>query len=126
MIRRPPRSTSTDTRFPYTTLFRSPAPEHGPFLAVCGDCCRQRQGSQAGAPHVDPRERTAADRAAGGAHVMASTAYSLQRLPQVTARTGLSKSEIYRRIAARPPTFPPPTKPGERDRKSVGEGKRVS
>src|SRR3546814_6628205 len=26
MIRRPPRSTRTDTRFPYTTLFRSPAP----------------------------------------------------------------------------------------------------
>src|SRR3546814_15301290 len=25
MIRRPPRSTRTDTRFPYTTLFRSPA-----------------------------------------------------------------------------------------------------
>src|SRR3546814_3540190 len=24
MIRRPPRSTRTDTRFPYTTLFRSP------------------------------------------------------------------------------------------------------
>src|SRR3546814_7211645 len=27
MIRRPPRSTRTDTLFPYTTLFRSP-PEH--------------------------------------------------------------------------------------------------
>src|SRR3546814_16856034 len=27
MIRRPPRSTLTDTLFPYTTLFRSPAPE---------------------------------------------------------------------------------------------------
>src|SRR3546814_6280491 len=26
MIRRPPRSTRTDTRFPYTTLFRSPDP----------------------------------------------------------------------------------------------------
>src|SRR3546814_2419373 len=26
MIRRPPRSTRTDTLFPYTTLFRSPAP----------------------------------------------------------------------------------------------------
>src|SRR3546814_8856911 len=25
MMRRPPRSTRTDTRFPYTTLFRSPA-----------------------------------------------------------------------------------------------------
>src|SRR3546814_9408340 len=34
MIRRPPRSTRTDTRFPYTTLFRSlgragPAPDAG-------------------------------------------------------------------------------------------------
>src|SRR3546814_1886267 len=27
MIRRPPRSTRTDTLFPYTTLFRSPEPE---------------------------------------------------------------------------------------------------
>src|SRR3546814_171824 len=27
MIRRPPRSTRTDTRFPYTTLFRSHTPE---------------------------------------------------------------------------------------------------
>src|SRR3546814_9604140 len=26
MIRRPPRSTRTDTLFPYTTLFRTPAP----------------------------------------------------------------------------------------------------
>src|SRR3546814_14161656 len=35
MIRRPPRSTRTDTLFPYTTLFRShlgpdPGPEHTP------------------------------------------------------------------------------------------------
>src|SRR3546814_7518272 len=28
MIRRPPRSTRTDTLFPYTTLFRSPSPQH--------------------------------------------------------------------------------------------------
>src|SRR3546814_11860381 len=28
MIRRPPRSTRTDTRFPYTTLFRSAEPGH--------------------------------------------------------------------------------------------------
>src|SRR3546814_20601243 len=28
MIRRPPRSTRTDTLFPYTTLFRSPAKRH--------------------------------------------------------------------------------------------------
>src|SRR3546814_15264876 len=30
MIRRPPRSTRTDTRFPYTTLFRSFVSPHGP------------------------------------------------------------------------------------------------
>src|SRR3546814_13876791 len=29
MIRRPPRSTRTDTLFPYTTLFRSPFREQG-------------------------------------------------------------------------------------------------
>src|SRR3546814_4363329 len=28
MVRRPPRSTRTDTLFPYTTLFRSPPPGH--------------------------------------------------------------------------------------------------
>src|SRR3546814_4919315 len=28
MLRRPPRSTRTDTRFPYTTLFRSVAPTY--------------------------------------------------------------------------------------------------
>src|SRR3546814_4253360 len=38
MIRRPPRSTRTDTLFPYTTLFRSPAllqsrDEQYPFLS---------------------------------------------------------------------------------------------
>src|SRR3546814_18136509 len=33
MIRRPPRSTRTDTLFPYTTLFRSPFPAgHGERL----------------------------------------------------------------------------------------------
>src|SRR3546814_2527328 len=34
MIRRPPRSTLTDTLFPYTTLFRSPRRERQP---VAGD-----------------------------------------------------------------------------------------
>src|SRR3546814_2053003 len=34
MIRRPPRSTRTDTLFPYTTLFRSPAPHGAPGLLL--------------------------------------------------------------------------------------------
>src|SRR3546814_2789115 len=38
MIRRPPRSTRTDTLFPYTTLFRSSTAQHSvPFL-ICDRC----------------------------------------------------------------------------------------
>src|SRR3546814_5693959 len=43
MIRRPPRSTRTDTLFPYTTLFRSGAAQRadgrpGPFSPRVGRC----------------------------------------------------------------------------------------
>lgn len=38
----------------------------------------------------------------------------LLRLPEVMHRVSLSRSEIYRRIAATPPTFPAPVKLGER------------
>ena len=42
----------------------------------------------------------------------ATGALILERLPQVKARTGLSRSEIYRRVAAG--DFPQPVKLGER------------
>src|SRR3546814_16069103 len=46
MIRRPPRSTRTDTLFPYTTLFRSPDPgEHERRPA--GLCGSARDGHRA-------------------------------------------------------------------------------
>src|SRR3546814_9087382 len=48
MIRRPPRSTRTDTLFPYTTLFRSPAPS-----GVSAPRARDREGSGA----ADARSR---------------------------------------------------------------------
>src|SRR3546814_16029749 len=38
MIRRPPRSTRTDTLFPYTTLFRSGARADAPVAAACQRC----------------------------------------------------------------------------------------
>src|SRR3546814_1791586 len=42
MIRRPPRSTRTDTLFPYTTLFRSPLPSPSvcalAWLALLAGC----------------------------------------------------------------------------------------
>src|SRR3546814_10545477 len=52
MIRRPPRSTRTDTLFPYTTLFRS----------ACGNRCRVCRGRPApspGAPAARVRGTTA-------------------------------------------------------------------
>src|SRR3546814_10991793 len=65
MIRRPPRSTRTDTLFPYTTLFRS------------RPCCRTRAGAFAAGnddrlrrqPHLDARRVRGArvrDRNLGG------------------------------------------------------------
>src|SRR3546814_19423282 len=44
MIRRPPRSTRTDTLFPYTTLFRSPRPD---FLLFYRDAANYPWVSQA-------------------------------------------------------------------------------
>src|SRR3546814_14515496 len=56
MIRRPPRSTRTDTLFPYTTLFRST----GAGIAATGHGGRQRT-----ARHASPlRGRPGAERAA--------------------------------------------------------------
>src|SRR3546814_12811830 len=52
MIRRPPRSTRTDTRFPYTTLFRS-APADRP--------CRDGQSAPARRLRPSRRRRRAAD-----------------------------------------------------------------
>src|SRR3546814_1746046 len=46
MIRRPPRSTRTDTLFPYTTLFRSLAPPPG-ATAISGNCDQPSQSASA-------------------------------------------------------------------------------
>src|SRR3546814_3217714 len=61
MIRRPPRSTRTDTLFPYTTLFRSLRQA----LGSCGRHMRHRcfarndrRGSQAGFQHSAPFRRS--------------------------------------------------------------------
>src|SRR3546814_4930440 len=60
MIRRPPRSTRTDTLFPYTTLFRSPRVHPGggarPDGLDEGGTRRARQDPRpARRPGVDPR-----------------------------------------------------------------------
>src|SRR3546814_2191825 len=60
MIRRPPRSTRTDTLFPYTTLFRSPD---------TGSNVRRRAGAAAAggtAPRLRPASRMCRTRRAAG------------------------------------------------------------
>src|SRR3546814_4121826 len=57
MIRLPPRSTRTDTLFPYTTLFRSQRPGHG----------RQRNGGQIPFAAIDVHLAAGADHRMDGA-----------------------------------------------------------
>src|SRR3546814_1132201 len=94
MIRRPPRSTRTDTRFPYTTLFRSPkcAPTGSiRFLAALGrlPARRQRLGATAVAVLADQPEVDLALLQAGLEHhdagavaqaVLAAGAFAGERL----------------------------------------------
>src|SRR3546814_1903538 len=61
MIRRPPRSTRTDTLFPYTTLFRSlherssERRKHQPIRHVCPANCRPT-GQRHRRPHREPQQ----------------------------------------------------------------------
>src|SRR3546814_5313106 len=63
MIRRPPRSTRTDTLFPYTTLFRSPFPRNGGSAPSAGripatlPCWRHNLSECRGEAGYGPRRR---------------------------------------------------------------------
>src|SRR3546814_505155 len=70
MIRRPPRSTRTDTLFPYTTLFRSPRVLRLlPVWQTCG-AARRRHGGCGTAPSHGRRSspETAHPSAFGSCH----------------------------------------------------------
>src|SRR3546814_19199565 len=59
MIRRPPRSTRTDTLFPYTTLFRSIAKAvTGAYLSSGGNAFSTRTASQIVQEHFPPAPTT--------------------------------------------------------------------
>src|SRR3546814_5702210 len=74
MIRRPPRSTRTDTLFPYTTLFRSSSPWHH---ASAG------QFRSAVAASIHPYGRT-----------LLQTAARLAYVPEVATRSEEHTSEL--------------------------------
>src|SRR3546814_4828273 len=64
MIRRPPRSTRTDTLFPYTTLFRSPRPRRASYpRAAEYQSCVKRLTNKPGDAHpatIRPTRRRSA------------------------------------------------------------------
>src|SRR3546814_20365592 len=64
MIRRPPRSTRTDTLFPYTTLFRSLGNPPGAAAGPSGQGGAVHDRASAGSG-VDPHHRLSAGEAAG-------------------------------------------------------------
>src|SRR3546814_3344197 len=58
MIRRPPRSTRTDTLFPYTTLFRSKGDGHGQGIADGDDRHGPASSARAADRHREAEERS--------------------------------------------------------------------
>src|SRR3546814_19106452 len=99
MKRRPPRSTRTDTLFPYTTLFRSgELAQHvlqDPAVAVVVGLLRGVDAHRGGerdlaGPHLEPAWHRVALAEAGQAdhvdHLVAGQAERLRRLPRSEAR----------------------------------------
>src|SRR3546814_18312789 len=84
MIRRPPRSTRTDTLFPYTTLFRSPRTRHRRLRG-----CRERNRRPGHRPRVS----------GGRPHVR--TRFSAPRRPR-HPRAGVRLSERLARCGQQP------------------------
>src|SRR3546814_5586131 len=66
MLRRPPRSTRTDTLFPYTTLFRSPDPSRQPCGGRCRSGVHRSSGRHCRGPNQPSGSRTVVGRASRG------------------------------------------------------------
>src|SRR3546814_12115121 len=108
MIRRPPRSTRTDTLFPYTTLFRSARHLRPRRLARTDrNHCRDQPGRSVGdarprgsagplvRPQADTRAGACAHRPRGRGRLMKAFADLLERL--VYTRSRNSKLELIAR-----------------------------
>src|SRR3546814_410773 len=89
MIRRPPRSTRTDTLFPYTTLFRS------------GGAALRRRGRRPLALHQRPRRQHDRAEGAGGDACLIRVAQASFRRDEAVANVALIKVEQFR-IPLRP------------------------
>src|SRR6478735_4845632 len=103
MLRRPPRS----TLFPYTTLFRSPAPHHA--------------GARLGRPDRRAAVGGAGDRKStrlNSSHLVISYAVFCLKKKKACRRTGFSLPKTFQSVSARPTVARrnplPPGPPGRR------------
>src|SRR3546814_13929227 len=92
MIRRPPRSTRTDTLFPYTTLFRSTVRDDLKTFELtaqrCVEATEERQrciGRRKPHPRGRPRRGDRNESQAGGGHDAERTFRAAQQVAQVIA-----------------------------------------
>src|SRR3546814_21086909 len=125
MIRRPPRSTRTDTLFPYTTLFRSTAYERKRAADRCDACPVKEEGYKAALRHDVP------------VIAVSNSFLRLRNHPRIPrARVRYYESLAYRVTASLEDRnempclivllslFPSPPNLIMLDRKSLGTGKR--
>src|SRR3546814_3065900 len=110
MIRRPPRSTRTYTRFPYTTLFRSALP-------------RRRRRLRALAADPRPPPGTGAD--PGALQLRPALADDPARLPGVRRLPGLLDPDRRRRGAQQRPLPALPRAQDEARPAAVGNSRAV-
>src|SRR3546814_16551539 len=82
MIRRPPRSTRTDTLFPYTTLFRSPG------ALRSGADARQHRTRRLSAARIPGRPRARARHRVGTLHAFSESDRARDVLAAACARFG--------------------------------------
>src|SRR3546814_14534687 len=94
MIRRPPRSTRTDTLFPYTTLFRSVAglSRRSPYSATV----RRISPVQNGTPSIEAANRAIAQRRNTFASDAAPPVFRYTPLPRRTAHDPRDLHQAFR------------------------------
>src|SRR3546814_14028977 len=134
MIRRPPRSTRTDTLFPYTTLFRSlhrrlPAYRPRPLLRLLQGATRDPLDSRRGDLPADDGDRFHGLRSALGPDVLLGRDRHHRLLLRLPAGRRVGTAVPARRLRRRPADAQPfllaslPAAVPDRDRTRVGWGR---
>src|SRR3546814_15652419 len=121
MIRRPPRSTRTDTLFPYTTLFRSPTSRRMPAFEPLNEAPEDRPPTAARAgPAVFHKNRFVMQATGVATVLFVTSVFFWPRAEQAT--------EPERSLFAGPLQIISTTEAqvGPVDRTSGGQGKRLS